>query len=117
MTQPPAKTIRKAKGWRLAAGNLMWVVLSLQAASIGQIPVFLCCLGLLLTPLLVTWILPCWFLRRVIEGSPGLLVVLIRAATLCGDPLSILLWKQDGHATQSHIVKRRKLRVPYVRKN
>ena len=49
-----AKTIRKAKGWRLAAGNLMWVVLSLQAASIGQIPVILCCLGLLLTPLLVT---------------------------------------------------------------
>jgi len=49
-----AKTIRKAKGWRLAAGNLIWVVLSLQAASIGQIPVFLCCLGLLLTPLLVT---------------------------------------------------------------
>ena len=35
-------------------GNLIWVVLSLQAASIGQIPVFLCCLGLLLTPLLVT---------------------------------------------------------------
>ena len=33
-----------------------------------------------------------------------------------GDLLSIL-WKQDGHATQSHIVKRRKLRVPYVRKN
>ena len=32
----------------------MWVVLSLQAASIGQIPVILCCLGLLLTPLLVT---------------------------------------------------------------
>ncbi len=58
-------------------GNLIWVVLSLQAASIGQIPVFLCCLGLLLTPLLVTWILPCWFLRRVIEGSPSLLVVLI----------------------------------------
>ena len=35
-------------------GNLIWVVLSLQAASIGQIPVILCCLGLLLTPLLVT---------------------------------------------------------------
>ena len=49
-----AKTIRKAKGWRLAAGNLIWVVLSLQAASIGQIPVFLCYLGLLLTPLPVT---------------------------------------------------------------
>ena len=49
-----AKAIRNAKGWRLAAGNLIWVVLSLQAASIGQIPVFLCCLGLLLTPLLVT---------------------------------------------------------------
>ena len=54
LAAPSAKTIRKAKGWRLAAGNLMWVVLSLQAASIGQIPVFLCCLGLLLTPLLVT---------------------------------------------------------------
>ena len=49
-----AKTIRKAKGWRLAAKDLMWVALSLQAASIGQIPVFLCCLGLLLTPLVVT---------------------------------------------------------------
>ena len=35
-------------------GNLIWVVLSLQAASIGQIPVILCCLGLLFTPLLVT---------------------------------------------------------------
>ena len=34
--------------------GLKWVVLSLQAASIGQIPVILCCLGLLLTPLLVT---------------------------------------------------------------
>ena len=34
-----------------------------------------------------------------------------RAATLS------ILWKQDGHATQSYIVKRRKLRVPYVRKN
>ena len=33
----------------------MWVVLSLQAASIGQISAFLCCLGLLLTPLLVTF--------------------------------------------------------------
>ena len=42
---------------------------------------------------------------------------IIRAAALWGDLLSILLWKQDGHATQSHIVKRRKLRVPYVRKN
>ena len=40
----------------------------------------------------------------------------IRAATLCGDLLSIL-WKQEGHTTQSDIVKRRKLRVPYVRKN
>ena len=49
-----AKTIRKAKGWRLVAGNLKSVVLSLQAASIGQIPVVLCCLGLSLTPLLVT---------------------------------------------------------------
>ena len=49
-----AKTIRKAKGWRLAAGNLMWVVLSLEAASICQFPVLLCSLGLLLTPLLVT---------------------------------------------------------------
>ena len=54
LARSSAKTIRKAKGWRLAAGNLIWVVLSLQAASIGQIPVFLCCLGLLLTPLLVT---------------------------------------------------------------
>ena len=54
LARSSAKTIRKAKGWRLAAGNLKWVVLSLQAASIGQIPVFLCCLGLLLTPLLVT---------------------------------------------------------------
>ena len=35
-------------------GNLIWVVLSLQAASIGQIPVFLCSLGLLLTTLLLT---------------------------------------------------------------
>ena len=83
-----AKTIRKAKGWRLAAGNLMWVVLSLQAASIGQIPVFLCCLGLLLTPLLVTWILPCWFLRRVVEGSPSFLVVLI-SALFMGKPLRL----------------------------
>ena len=54
LARSSAKTIRKAKGWRLAAGNLMWVVLSMQAASIAQIPVFLCCLGLLLTPLLVT---------------------------------------------------------------
>ena len=53
LARSPAKAIRKAKGWRLAAGNLKRVVLSLQAASIGQIPVFLCCLGLLLTPLLV----------------------------------------------------------------
>ena len=53
LARSSAKTIRKAKGWRLAAGNLMWVVLSLQAASIGQIPVILCCLGLLLTPLFV----------------------------------------------------------------
>ena len=65
----------------------MWVVLSLQAASIGQIPVILCCLGLLLTPLLVTCggpgrlasfsNLAVSFLRRVLEGSPSLLVVLI----------------------------------------
>ena len=58
LARSSAKTIRKAKGWRLAAGNLIWVVLSLQAASIGQIPVFLCCLGLLLAPLLVTWDAP-----------------------------------------------------------
>ena len=51
LARSSAKTIRKAKGWRLAAGNLKF---SLQAASIGQIPVILCCLGLLLTPLLVT---------------------------------------------------------------
>ena len=81
LARSSAKTIRKAKEWRLAAGNLIWVVLSLQAASIGQIPVFLCCLGLLLTPLLVTCILPCWFLRRVYEGSPSLLVVLINKNT------------------------------------
>ena len=49
LARSSAKTIRKAKGWRLAAGNLMWVVLSIQAAPIAQIPVFLCCLGLLLT--------------------------------------------------------------------
>ena len=53
LARSSAKTTRKAKGWRLAAGNLKWVVLSQQAASIGQIPVILCCLGLLLTPLLV----------------------------------------------------------------
>ena len=47
LARSSAKAIRKAKGWRLAAGNLMWVVLSLQAASIGQIPVFPCCLGVL----------------------------------------------------------------------
>ena len=34
-------------------GDLVGSVLSPQAASIGQIPVVLCCLGLLLTPLLV----------------------------------------------------------------
>ena len=54
LERPSDRAIRKAKGWRLAAGNLKWMVLSLQAASIGQIPVFLCCLGSLLTPLLVT---------------------------------------------------------------
>ena len=54
LARSSAKTTGKAKGWRLAAGSLKWVVLSLQAASIGQIPVALCCLGLLLTRLLVT---------------------------------------------------------------
>ena len=34
LARSSAKTIRKAKGWRLAAGN-MWVVLSPQAASTG----------------------------------------------------------------------------------
>ena len=52
------KTIRKAKGWRLAAGNLMWVVLSLQAALIWPNPRVKSCLGLLLTPLLVTCCAP-----------------------------------------------------------
>ena len=54
LARSSAKTIRKVKGWRLAAGNRKCLVHSLQAASIGQIPVILCCLGLLLTLLLVT---------------------------------------------------------------
>ena len=70
LARSSAKTIRKAKGWRLAAGNLMWVVLSLQAASIGQIPVFLCSLGFLLTPLLVTC------------GAPGRLAAYSNLAVL-----------------------------------
>ena len=63
-------------------------------------------------------------LRMVLAGdlasrtsSSSCMWRVIRAATLWGDLLLILLWKQDGHATQSHIVKRRKQRVPYVRKN
>ena len=35
LARSSAKTIRKAKGWRLAAGNLMWVVLSLQDTPEG----------------------------------------------------------------------------------
>ena len=38
LARSSAKTIRKAKGIHLTAGNLKWVVLSLQAASIGQNP-------------------------------------------------------------------------------
>ena len=83
LARSSAKAIRKAKGWRLAAGNLMWVVLSLQAASNGQIPAFLCCLGLLLTPLLVT----CGALGRLAAFSnPAVLVFLekyLRAARAC----------------------------------
>ena len=70
LARSSAKTIRKAKGWRLAAGNLMWVVLSIQAASIAQILVFLCCLGLLLAPLLVTC------------GAPGRLAAFSNLAVL-----------------------------------
>ena len=70
LARSSAKTTRKAKGWRLAAGNLMWVVLSIQAASIAQIPVFLCCLGLLSTPLLVTC------------GAPGRLAAFSNLAVL-----------------------------------
>ena len=53
------------------------------AASIGQIPVrplvvSVCCLLWCFRPFgLFSRILPCWFLRRVLEGSPSLLVVLI----------------------------------------
>ena len=48
----------------------MWVVLALQAALIGQILVFLRCLGLLLTPLLVTC------------GAPGRLAAFSNLAVL-----------------------------------
>ena len=53
------------------------------AASIGQIPVrplvvSVCCLLWCFRSFgLFSRILPCWFLRRVLEGSPSLLVVLI----------------------------------------
>ena len=72
------------------------------AASIGQIPVrplvvSVCCLLWCFRPFgLFSRILPCWFLIRVLEGSPSLLVVLITGVILFDSKLSAALAANRG---------------------
>ena len=51
---------------------------------------------------------PCWFLRRVIEGSPSLLVVLINTTSKLGLPSITLLRNQHGQTRRKRHNKKRK---------